>query len=324
MARNAPARWLLLIHHIPPTPAYLRMKVGRRLGRIGAVALKNSVYILPRSDGAVEDLQWIRRETVDGGGNATVVEAHFVDGLSDTEVEDLFRSARDEDYAALEMEVRALGKRPRGRLSDGLRRELLGDLERLERRFEEIAAIDFFSASGRETVSGLVRALRERVSSAVKVSDGPQAPEEGYHARTWVTRGGIHVDRIASAWLIRRFIDPEARFRFVPAKGYKPEPGELRFDMFEAEFSHEGDACTFEVLCARMRLAEPGLRAVAEVVHDIDLKDEKHRRPETAGVAAVVAGICLAHCSDEERLDQGCRLFESLFLFYARRKETRT
>jgi hypothetical protein len=104
-----------------------------------------------------------------------------------------------------------------------------------------------------------------------------------YQGRTWVTRTGVHVDRIASAWLIRRFIDRDATFKFVPAKGYAPEPGEVRFDMFEAEFSHEGDLCTFEVLCARFALAEPGLAAVAELVHDIDVKDGKFGRPETAG-----------------------------------------
>ncbi len=98
----------------------------------------------------------------------------------------------------------------------------------------------------------------------------------------WVTRQGVHVDRIASAWLIRRFIDPEARFKFVPAKGYVPEPGELRFDMFEAEFTHEGDRCTFEVLLARAGLADPALAAIGEIVHDIDLKDAKFGREETA------------------------------------------
>ena len=315
---TTPPRWLLLIHQIPPKPAYLRVKVGRRLLRIGAVALKNSVYVLPRSDTALEDLQWVRGEVVAGGGEATIVEAAFIDGLRDGEVEGIFRAARDQDYAALEDDARALGKRVRGKPTEAVRRELAPLLDRLSARLEEIAAIDVFGASGRETVDGLLRGLRERLTPETRVSvDAAAARKASYRGTTWVTRTGIHVDRIASAWLIKRFIDPDARFKFVPAKGYRPEPGELRFDMFEAEFSHEGDMCTFEVLCSRMRLAEPGLDAVAEIVHDIDLKDEKYRRQETAGVAGLIAGLCLAHDSDAARLEQGSRLFEQLLAFAA-------
>ena len=141
-----------------------------------------------------------------------------------------------------------------------------------------------------------------------------------YQGRTWVTRTGVHVDRIASAWLIRRFIDPDATFKFVPAKGYAPEPGELRFDMFDAEFSHEGDLCTFEVLCARFALAEPGLCAVAELIHDIDVKDGKFGRPETAGLAAQIAGLALLHREDEARLSRGAELFDELLTYFAKKK----
>ena len=134
-----------------------------------------------------------------------------------------------------------------------------------------------------------------------------------YRARTWVTRTGIKVDRMASAWVIRRFIDPEARFKFVPAKGYEPEKGELRFDMFDAEFAHEGDLCTFEVLVQRFGLADPALRAIAEIVHDIDLKDAKYGREEAPGVGQLVAGIAAAHPDDEARLARGAALFDDLY-----------
>src|SRR2546430_13163936 len=105
-------------------------------------------------------------------------------------------------------------------------------------------------------------------------------PSGSYRARTWVTRKGIRVDRIASAWLIRRFIDPEARFKFVSAKGYRPESGDIRFDMFDAEFTHEGDRCTFEVLIERLNISDRGLSPIAEAVYDIDLKDSKFGRDE--------------------------------------------
>ena len=140
-----------------------------------------------------------------------------------------------------------------------------------------------------------------------------QTERESYRARTWVTRTGVKVDRMASRWLIRRFIDPEARFKYVPAKGYRPEPGEIRFDMFDAEFTHEGDRCTFEVLVQRLRLDDPALVPIAEIVHDIDLKDSKFGRQEAAGVDRLIAGIALAHGDDEARQAQGSVVFENLY-----------
>jgi hypothetical protein len=321
MTDRAPGRWLLFIHQIPPEPAYLRVKTGRRLARLGAVPLKNSVYVLPRSDSAIEDFQWVRRELVEGGGEATVVDARLIDGLSDSEIETLFRDARDGEYQEIAIALRGIAKRVPAKLSVPKRAEIASELARHERRIEEIGAIDFFGASGRESATGLLIGLKQRVHS--DEAPGPSTTAgslEPYQKRIWVTRAGIHVDRIASAWLIRHFIDPKARFKFVPPKGYRPSKSELRFDMFEAEFSHEGEACTFEVLCNRMQLREPGLRAVAEIVHDIDLKDAKFARPETEGVAALIAGLALVHRDDEARLEHGGRLFDQLLAFFARRR----
>ncbi len=318
-------RWLLLIHQIPPDPAYLRVKLGRRLARVGAVALKNSVYLLPSSEAALEDFQWLRREIVEGGGEGTIIDARLIDGLSDTEAEGLFRSARDVDYSAIAEQARSLAKQIRNKLSDQQRRTIEAEVARLELRVAEIATIDFFGASGREAVSSTLRALRERLSPPAAPGGVTGGRGEAYSGRTWVTRAGIHVDRIASAWLIRRFIDERATFKFVQANGYVPEAGELRFDMFEAEFSHVGDNCTFETLCMRMRLNDPGLSALAEIVHDIDLKDGKFARPETEGVAAQIAGVALLHRSDEERLARGSQLFDQLLSYFSRRKvEART
>ncbi|MDB4881337.1 MAG: hypothetical protein JWL95_103 [Gemmatimonadetes bacterium] len=132
----------------------------------------------------------------------------------------------------------------------------------------------------------------------------------------WVTRENVFVDRIASAWLIRRFIDRTATFRFVSARGYTPRPDELRFDMFEAEYTHVGDDCTFETLLRRFGLVDPALRSVAEVVHDIDCKDDRFHRPETTGIAALLRGIVTAVPSDEARLERGFIVFDDLLSFY--------
>jgi hypothetical protein len=138
-----------------------------------------------------------------------------------------------------------------------------------------------------------------------------------YRGRTWVTRSGIKVDRMASAWLIRKFIDPQARFKFVPAKGYVPQKNEVRFDMFEAEFTHDGDLCTFEVLVERFGLADPALRPIAEIVHDVDVKDAKYGREEAPGIGQVVAGIAAAHPDDEARLERGSALFEDMYALHS-------
>jgi hypothetical protein len=219
--------------------------------------------------------------------------------------------------------VRKASKRLPPRLSydDERRAKVEGDLERFERRLAEIAAIDFFHAPGRETAVGLVSGLRSRLVDAPEES--PEQPVDllaSLDGRVWVTRTGVHVDRIASAWLVRRFVDPAARFKFVPAKGYRPETGEIRFDMFEAEFTHEGDRCTFEVLVERLAIRDPGVRALAEIVHDIDLKESKFDRPETAGVAAAIVGLCTVHRDDEERLAAGFALFDHLRAHFSRKR----
>jgi hypothetical protein len=317
------SRWLVLFHQIPPTPAYARVKIGRHLARIGAVGLKNAVYVLPRSETTLEDLQWVAREIVEAGGEATLCEARFIEGLTGDEVERRFQEARDENYAELSREIRAVLKgTPRhvGAEDEG-RRKLEADIARFERRFDEIAAIDFFHAPGSQTVQGVLRALRDRLDEKPTVPPPYEdADVRSYRGKVWVTRTGVHVDRIASAWLIRRFVDAEARFKFVAPKGYRAEPGELRFDMFDAEFTHEGDRCTFEVLVERLSIREPGIRALAEIIHDIDLKDSKFARLETPGVAAAIAGLCAQHRADEVRLEMGFSLFDHLKTHFARRR----
>lgn len=308
-------RWLLLIHQIPPKPNYLRVKIWRRLQSLGAVAIKNSVYVLPRNDQTLEDFQWLQKEVEQSGGEASICEARFVDGLSDEQVEALFNAARDGEYAALADEIRGLSESlPAGDLPEEQRSELKAQVQRLKKRFGQIAALDFFRTAGRGGAEGLLSALDVRlrlVAVTDEVETGSLAVES-YRGRVWVTRRGVHVDRMASAWLIRRFIDPEARFRFVVDRAYKPEAEELRFDMFDAEFTHEGDLCTFEVLVARFGLENRALTSIAEIVHDIDLKDAKFKREETAGIAAAVAGIAMGTRDDEARLAQGAVLFDAL------------
>ena len=316
-------RWLLLIHQIPPKPGYLRVKIWRQLQRLGAVAIKNSVYVLPNTEQAHEDLEWVRRAIVDSGGDASTWEGNSAEGLTDLQIEALFHAARDADYAELVDEAKRLAEEwPIVAREGEQRAQLELGITRLRRRFAEVTAIDFFGAPGQEALHGLLCGLEARLRTADKSTHEASSSRESFRGRTWVTRKGIHVDRMASAWLIRRLIDPDAVFKFVEAKGYRPEPGELRFDMFEAEYTHEGDRCTFEELIDRFGLDDPSLRPLAEIIHDIDLKDAKFGRPETQGIATLIAGIAMKHRDDEARLARASAVFEDLHEYFRRKDMT--
>jgi len=292
-ATNA-QRWLLLIHRLPPKPDYLRVKLRRRLQGIGAVPLKRTVYVLPLSEQSHEDFEWLAREIRADGGEATVCEAAFLDETTDRRLVEAFQTTHAAAYAEIE---------------DAARRGA-PDAERLKRRLAAVTALDHFGAPGRPDAEAALEALVTR-----RDTGPPDAgiDSEAPRGRTWVTRTGVHVDRIASAWLIRRFIDPEARFRFVAPKGHRPEPGELRFDMFDGEFTHEGDHCTFETLCRRFNLTDAALTAIGEIVHDIDFKDNRFDRPETAGIRMVIDGIARSHPDDAARLERGAAVLDDLY-----------
>jgi hypothetical protein len=323
-------RWLMLVHQLPPKPAYLRVKVWRRLQGLGAVSVKNSVYALPASAEAQEDFEWLLREIQEGGVEALVCEARIVDGMTDPEIRALFDQARGSDYQEIATETRELAKALKRKLPQELRSNAKARLLKLRARFAQVHAIDFFGADGREAVDGLLKGVELRLQeldtpAEETVMVANQAKDvRDLKNRTWVTRTGVHVDRIGSAWLIRRFIDPEARFKFVPAKGYTPDPDELRFDMFEAEFTHEGDRCTFEVLITRAELEkDAALSSIAEIVHDIDLKDNKFGRAESEGISTLIAGICNGTQNDEERLRRGAAIFEDLYRSFDQRRSRR-
>jgi hypothetical protein len=320
MPGTAEPRWLLLIHQIPPHPSYLRVKVGRRLQALGAVPVKNSVYVLPRSEQAREDFQWVRREIVAGKGDASVCEGRFVEGLSDDAVESLFNSAREAEYSELAKEAKglkaSLGRRGKRTGTEG---QVEASVRRLRKRLAEVVEIDFFGAPGHDTVDGLLTAVESALRPSAPAEAPPGKVRGRVRGRTWVTRRGVHIDRIGSAWLIRRFIDPAARFRFV--QGHEDaSAGELRFDMFEAEFTHEGDLCTFEVLVRRFGLKDGAIARIGEIVHDIDLKDGRFGHPETPGLDHLIAGVAMRHKDDEARLRDGGAAFEGLYEYFKRKR----
>ncbi|MGI8387908.1 chromate resistance protein ChrB domain-containing protein [Brucella anthropi] len=313
-------KWLLLIHQLPSKPAYFRVKVWRRLQGIGAVAVKGTVYALPATAETQEDFAWLLKEIVEGGGEAMVCEARLIDGLSNDQARALFDAARDADYDEIAKDARALAARLDQPEADAA--EARSQLGRLRKRLADVAAIDFFAATGRLLAEGTIAELEARVLEDKDMTEKrSEAMDIGdLKGRIWVTRKGVYIDRIACSWLIRRFIDRDAVIRFVPGKGYIPKPGELRFDMFEGEITHEGDRCSFEVLLARTGLDDPALQAIAEIVHDIDLKDSKFGREEAMGIAGLIAGIAMAHADDEERIAQGAPVFNNLYQYFRKQR----
>jgi len=307
-----PPAWYLLIHQLPPRPLYLRAKIRRRLGKVGALAIKNSVYVLPGRPDCLEDFTWIAQEAVSGGGEACVCRADFVIGLDSDALVERFKAdvaARYEPVrAALDRLVRQIRK-TRAAERDGLGARVL----HLRKQAQEIGRTDFFrSNAGREVETIMAAIEHVRARGKPRAGASPVMPRADLVGRVWVTRADPHVDRLATAWLIRRFVDPTARFRFVDPANAAGRPGELSFDMAGATFGHEGDRCSFETMTTRLGLSDPALRHIGEIVHDVDLKDGKFGRPDAAGVAQLVQGLVQAHAESAARVTAALPVFDAL------------
>jgi len=322
MAVEKPQKWLVLIHQIPPKPDALRVKIWRRLQQIGAVAIKQSVYVMPFSEQSREDLSWTLKEIVDGGGDGSISEVRFVEGLTDKQVISLFQNARKADYEKIIQDANQL-------IADWSSGEIdpqdpaikaSAQVAKLQRLFDNTVGIDFFKAPEKGTAEILIKDLMARSSGTGTDPVARTGGLNGLKGKVWVTRKNIFVDRIACGWLIRRFAEETAIFKFVDSDAYSPSPGEIRFDMFDGEYTHEGDQCTFEVMIQRLDLQDRPLIALAEVIHDIDLKDTKYNRSETDGLKALLSGMTASVSNDNERMTQGAQLMENLYAFFQRHK----
>ncbi len=309
---------MLFMPTIPAKPASVRVKIWRRLQAVGAVGLRGSVYALPNREECVEVFEWVSRELNELGGQASICEGRFLDTSTDDDIERRFIDARNADYAEIAAAAKQLAKKLEAkRIAPERIAAFTDEHAKLVRRFDEVMAIDFLHVPGREAVEGLLAAIARALPRDGTKPGEPLDVMAKPSGATWVTRTGVHVDRIASSWLIRRFIDPQARFKFVPAKGYVPKEGELRFDMFEAEFTHIGDRCTFEVLVERMGLRDPALVAIGEIIHDLDLRDDKFGREENAGVRSTLDGICTVAHDDEQRIAAASPMLNGLYSHFS-------
>ncbi|NJD69390.1 MAG: ChrB protein [Candidatus Methylomirabilota bacterium] len=320
MAQEARYKWLVLIYTLPPGAGSSRVRIWRKLKKLGAVSFRNAVYLLPFGEERYEIAQWLCQEIQRAQGEATLLKVEQIENLADNEVAELFRRARNEDYAELlkggEAWLECLHALPRESVTPEAV-ALADELKVLEKQLAELQEIDYFRAPTRQEVEGLLRRchamLRDllggRKGAPTRTSTTLRA--EAFRGKTWVTRPRPHVDRMASAWLIRRFIDPQATFAFAT----KPDTikGAIPFDYPKVEFGHQGEDCTFETLLTRFGLEDSALQALAEIVHDADLKDAKFGRDETKGIEAVLKGLAPTIPDDQALLAEGLRLFDAIY-----------
>jgi hypothetical protein len=296
--------WLLLLYGLPANRNTARVSLWRKLKKFGAVPLKTSAYLLPDEPVNYERVQWLAKQIQDEGGEATLIRVAEIEGLSHTQIIQLFNNARAEEYKGLMESLR--------RVLDG-RKKFKGtemDLEKFHRRFIEIKEIDYFNSP----IAHDAQMLLDKAGKTLAQTPGgkrPQLDSGNFQGKTWLTRPRPEVDRVGSAWLIRRFIDLRAKFVFAAETSVFPEA--IPFDMFGVEFSHHGDDCTFETLVKRFQIKDKAVRQIAEMVHDTDLEDGKFQRFECLGIDRILKGWAKSGLTDEQLLKQGGECFEALY-----------
>ena len=300
---------LLLLLGLPPTPSSLRVRVWRRLRSLGAVALKRSAYLLPDTPERYEDFEWLTQEVERDGGEATLIRVQQIENVSPGDVLKLFHEPRDRDYRQLAVRYRRLLQGLEGK---EIRPETHEKLVRLAKDHQRIRDIDCFDAPGGAEVRRLEEAIAMRTRRPEKPEPEPRLDLTKLRGRRWVTRPRPHVDRVASAWLIKRFIDPEAVFVFAPPGEFPPDA--IAYDAPGVELSHQGEDCTFETLIKRASLRDRRLTRLAEVVHEADLRDGKYPHEEARGIDVAIRALLAAAADDHQVLAQGMTLFEGLYV----------
>jgi hypothetical protein len=303
---------LLLLVGVPPTPSSLRVRVWRRLRTLGAVPLKRSAYLLPDTPERYEDFTWLAQEIQRDGGDATLIRVQQIENVPSPDVLRLFHEPRDQDYKQLAARYRKL-LQSLDKKSAAKSARVQEELARLTKDHQRLRDIDFFDAPGGAEVRRLEEAIamRTRRPESVRREERPTLDLSKLRGRRWVTRPRPHIDRIASAWLIKRFIDPNAAFVFAPPAEFPKDA--VPFDAPGVELSHQGEDCTFETLIKRARLRDRRLARLAEVVHEADLRDGKYPHEEARGIDVAARALLAASTDDHQVLAQGMALFEGLY-----------
>jgi hypothetical protein len=300
--------WILLLYSLPAHRGTERVAVWRRFKKIGALQLTTSTYLLPDQSEHYEHFQWLTKLIRDSGGEATLVRVREIEGLPNEKVVEMFNRARDKEYAVIGKALRVLEQRKKTRA------EIANELDRITRQFRAIRATDFFNSSRAQDIEMQLRKIEEKRRSKGAL---PKIHPKNYRGKTWLTRPQPEIDRVGSAWLIRKFIDREAQFTF--ASKASAQRGSVSFDMLDAEFSHVGDNCTFETLTKRFAIRDKAVQKIGEMIHDADLEDDKFHRVECVGIDRILKGCAKQDLPDEEILRRGFECFDALYSFMQRR-----
>lgn len=316
--------WLIFFYSIPSRPVKARIKIWRRLAKAGAIHFKGAVYILPFNEDTYEFFQWLVSEVTSMGGDGAFAKVSKIETIKEKEIVYLFNSNREGEYRKIEKELDVLERKLSSIRKGGKGQDikaLTEELNKYLKDYEEVRRIDFFSSKLGQILGNRIKDIEAEIKSLYEltaVETTVKIPHKNigdYQGKTWVTRKRPFVDRMASAWLIRRFIDKDAIFKFIDERdmeglGKKP----ITFDIREGEFTHVGDMCTFEVILKAFGLKNKVLKKIAEIVHEIDIKDGKYKNPESKGIEEILIGIRKTTKSDKESLERGMTVFE---MFYA-------
>ncbi len=314
MSNKAIDSWLFFLFNLPGTLASERVKVWRRLKKFGAIQLNTSAYVLPDEPAHYERFQWLGKEIVDAGGDATLARVAHLENLSYAAVVSFFNEARSKDYDEIAEPLLALIRDPKGRKADP--EAFVHQFQKLKARFQDVQAIDYFQCSRGEDLERLFQKAETLGSPPQKLEPPKRLQAADYRGKVWLTRPRPEIDRVGSAWLIRKFIDPEAMFAFGDAPTAHPEA--IPYDMLDVEFSHHGDRCTFETLIARFGIRDRAVNRLAELIHDADLEDDKFHRVEGFGVERIFKGWAKQGFSDPDILSKGFECFEALYAAFRR------
>jgi hypothetical protein len=309
MSDKTPGSWLFLLFNLPAKQSSARVKVWRRLKKFGAIQLKTSTYVLPDESVHYERFQWLAKEIVDTGGEATLVRVKDIEGMPHAAIVALFNEARARDYDELSEPLNLLIRDSKGRKQSPY--NFSHQLQKLRQRYQEIRDVDYFQSSRGEDLQRLLQKAEALESPEKKPEASTRLRVEDYRDKTWITRPRPEIDRVGSAWLIRKFIDPGAKFVFANTPAEFPKA--IPYDMFEVEFSHHGDNCTFETLIQRFAIRDRAVLRLAEVIHDADVEDDKFHRVEGFGVEQIFKGWAKQGLTDQEILSKGFECFDALY-----------
>ncbi|MFQ5862577.1 MAG: chromate resistance protein ChrB domain-containing protein [Candidatus Brocadiales bacterium] len=307
----------MLIYSLPLEASKERVRLWRKLKQLGSVALKNSVYILPYAETFYENFQWLKQEVQTVHGEATLLKVNRIEGMSNEEIVKLFTEGRNQDYAQIIGDCEGLIRRLRKLPQKGSSIEqdiIFKELHKIRQRLKLVGEIDFFNASLRTQATRLLEQCEKKLKGNARDRKGKRLlslTKKDFTSRKWVTRPRPHVDRLASAWLIRRFIDPKAKFIFASEKEIPKDA--TPFDMLGAELSHRGEDCTFETLVKASAIKDKTVWEIAKIVHDVDLRDEKYGMQEAKGIELMLRGLMKTHTDDQSLLEAGINLFETLY-----------